>query len=96
MSSWFNVLPKVAATSIDVPRVSLSCLLPLQEDLQDQQVGLIQVPFKLLPLHWESEHVRFCMCPLRVESDSSSPLALLYASPAGFQSQTFWGLFFLV
>ena len=45
-----------------------SCLLLLQEALQDQQMGLTQASFKLLPLHWDSEHVRFCVCPLRVES----------------------------
>ena len=45
-----------------------SCLLSLQGALQDQQVGVIQSPLKLPPLDWVSEHVRFCMCPLRVES----------------------------
>ena len=43
-------------------------LLPLREALQDQQVGLTQAPFKLLLLPWISEHVRFCVRPLRVES----------------------------
>ena len=27
------------------------------EALQDQQVGLTQALFKLLPLHWDSDHV---------------------------------------
>lgn len=30
----------------------------------NQQVGLTQVPFKLLPLGWYSEHVRSCVCPV--------------------------------
>ena len=51
-----------------VPRVSSSCLLPLQEVLQGQQVRLIQVPFKLLLLPLVPEQVRFCMNRLRVES----------------------------
>lgn len=31
-------------------------------------MGLTPAPFKLLPLQWDSEHVRFCVCPLRAES----------------------------
>ena len=48
------------------PRLSKgspSCLLPLWETLQDQQVGLTQAPFKFLPLFWDSKHMRFCMYP---------------------------------
>ena len=48
--------------------VSSSCLLPLQEALQDQQVGLIQAPFKLVFLPWVSKYVRFGVHPLRVKS----------------------------
>ena len=40
----------MAAASVCCPRVNLGCLLPLQETLQDQQVGLAQAPFKLLLL----------------------------------------------
>lgn len=40
----------------------------LWEAFQDQQVSLTQVPFRLLPLHWDSECVRCCVGPLRVES----------------------------
>ena len=58
----------MAAASVYVPRVSSSCLLALWEAFQDQQVGLIQAPFKLLLLPWVLEHVRFCVHPLRVES----------------------------
>ena len=38
---------------------------------KNRKVCVTWVPFKLLPLHWVSEHVRFCMCPLRVESQFS-------------------------
>ena len=58
----------MAVASIDVPRVSSSFLLPLQETLQDQEVGLTQTPFKLLLLLWVPGSVRFCLCSLRVES----------------------------
>ena len=53
---------------IYVPTVSFGCLLPLQEALQDLQVGLIQAPFQWLLLPCILERVRFCVCPLRVES----------------------------
>ena len=85
----------MAAASIYVPSGSPSCLLPLLEAPQDQQVGLTKAPFKLL-LPLVSEHVRFCVCPLRVESVSHSPLALLKIIPTDLQSQMFWGLVFLV
>ena len=48
--------------------VSPSSLLSLWEALQDQQVGLTQAAFKLLLLLWVLEPVRFCVCPLRMES----------------------------
>ena len=64
--------------------------LPLPGPLQDQQGGLTQAPFKLhLPL--VSEHARFCVCPLRIQSVSHIPVALLKVIPTGFQ-----GLIFLV
>ena len=59
---------KFSAAIIYVPRVSSRCLLPLGEALQDQQVGLTQAPFKSLLLPGVLECVRFCVCPLRVES----------------------------
>ena len=58
----------LASTSVCVPRVTSSCLLPLWETLQDQQVGLTQAPFKLLLQPWVLECVRFCVHPLRMES----------------------------
>ena len=48
--SWQNKPPKMVAASICVPRVTPSNLLSLQEPLQDQQEGLTQASFKLLPL----------------------------------------------
>lgn len=58
----------MAATSVYVSRMISSCLLPLQGALQDQQVGLTQRPFNSLFLPWVQEHVRFCVWPLKVES----------------------------
>ena len=96
VSTWLNKLPKMAATRICVPRVTPVASMSLWETLQDQQVGLTQAPFTLLLLPQDSEHVRFCVHPLRVESISPSPVALLKVSSAGFQSQILWGLVFLV
>lgn len=45
--------------------MSSSCLLPLWESLQDQQVGLTQAPFKLL-LYSGSQ--TFCVQPLKIDS----------------------------
>ena len=50
------------------PQGELQGLLPLREALQDQQVGLMQAPFKFLPLPWVPGHVKFCVCLLRVVS----------------------------
>ena len=61
--------PKSGCHQCLCPRVISSCLpVSLWETLQDQQVGLTQVPFNLLLLPWVLEQVRFCMCPFRVES----------------------------
>lgn len=49
----------MAAVNILVPIGSCSCLLPLWEAPQNQQMYLTRVPFKLLPLYWELEHVKF-------------------------------------
>ena len=81
-------------SSVCIPRGSTSWLLPLQKVLQDQQVGLTWAPFKLMPLCWDLQHVRFCGCPLSGVSILYSPLALLILGPTGFQSQVFWGLVF--
>lgn len=58
----------MAAASACEPRESFICFLPLQEALEDQQVGVTQAPFRLLLLSWIPEYVGYCMCPLRVES----------------------------
>ena len=42
-------------------------IIPLWKTFQDQQVGLTLAPFKLLFLPWVPEHLRFCVCLLRVE-----------------------------
>ena len=68
MSTWKDELPKRAAAHVCVPRVNSSCLLLLWETLQDQQLGLTQATFKLLLLPWVPEHVRFCVCPIEVQS----------------------------
>lgn len=61
-----------------MPRtLSLSCLSPLWETLQDQQVGLTQTPIKLLIFPWVPVHVRFCVFPLR----------FLKLSPTGLLNQ---------
>lgn len=52
--------PSVSATGVCVPRVSLNRPPPLQETLQEQQVGLAQAPIKLLLLPWVLVRVRFC------------------------------------
>ena len=54
--------------SIYVYHTNPSCLLPLPEALQNQQVGLTQATFKLLLLMWVSECVSCCVYPLGVES----------------------------
>ena len=61
----------MVAISVYVPRRSPSCLLPLLESLQDQLVGLTQAFFKLLPVHWDSEPVRFWLCPLSPRASGS-------------------------
>ena len=45
----------MAATSISVPRVSSTCLLSLQEMLQEHQVDLTKDHFILLLLLWVLE-----------------------------------------
>ena len=69
-------IPEMASASIYVPRGNFHCLLLLQEALQDQQMGMTQAPFKLLPLPWVLEHVKFCMHSFTVESLFSTALWL--------------------
>ena len=86
----------MGAANLCVPKGSPSCLLPLQEALQNQQMGLTLAPFKLPPLLWDSEHVRFCMSQKSGIYVSYSPPALQYASPIGLHSQMFLELIFSV
>ena len=62
---------------------------------------MTQDPFKLLPLNWVFEHVILCalwdqslffLLSFSSPSFSLSLSLLLYASPTGLQSQTFWEL----
>ena len=57
-SNW--LLP-ASLSSGEVPRFFFS----LWEGFQDEQMGLTKAPFKLLPLHCNSKHVKFCAHPLR-------------------------------
>lgn len=50
--------PELAAVRISVLSRHPSCLLPLWQALQDQQVGLTPATFKLLPLCLYFEHVK--------------------------------------
>ena len=72
---------EMASASIYVLRGNFSCLLLLQEALQDQQMGMTQAPFKLLPLPWVLEHVilhAFCHSGISL---FNSLLALIYTHP---------------
>lgn len=78
---------KAVAAFICVLMGSPSYHLPLQEALEDQQVGLIHLHFKLLGLG-VCEILRM---PFKSGmSVSYSPLLLPYASPTGLQNNTFW------
>ena len=55
VSSLQNKLPQMAASTIYITRDRPRCLLSLWESLPEQQVGLTQASFKLLPLHWAYE-----------------------------------------
>ena len=68
---------------------------PPQETLQDQQVGLAQVPMKsLLFFLGPSAHKTFC-APSK-SGVSISPEEFLQSSPTGLQSQMLWGLLLLM
>ena len=86
----------MAAASISVPRGSPSCLLPLLEAIQYQQVCLIQVPFKLLPLCWDLERVYFCMHPYEQSLGFLQLSGTPEHKPHWLLSQTFWRLVFLI
>lgn len=75
-------IPQWPSPVAHVIRVSSSCLLPPQEPLQDQQMGLTQDFFKWLLLRWVLECVEFCVCSL-----FPTALVLLKVSPAGLHRQ---------
>ena len=74
--------------SVYSPKVIPSCL-------QDKQVGLAQ-SFRLLLLPWVLEHVRLYVYPSRVESLFPTDCGSPQNKTPGLQSQTFWGLVFLL
>lgn len=79
------MFPNMSATSVNVSRVSCSCSLPLQEILQDQQVGLVQAPIKLLLSHCILVCMWFCVPPLRVKClfpHFCGPPAIKYCWPS--------------
>ena len=57
-------MAELAPQNVCHQHLSASCL---SETLQNHQVDLMQASFKLLLLPWVPEHLRFCVCPLRVE-----------------------------
>lgn len=71
-------LPKMDSCIVYVPMESFNCLIPLWEALLDQQEGLIQAPFKLLPLCCGMDHVRYCVSSLQLESLYVTALLLLH------------------
>ena len=77
-----KLLPPTSVSPVQAPIAPTSFL----GALQDQPGGLTQAPFKLL-LPLVSEHVRFCVCSLRVQSVSHVPVALQKVIP--FQSLIF-------
>ena len=60
--------PRMAAACASEPGGNFIGLLPLQEALEHQLVGVAQAPFRLWLLPWIPEYVGYCMGPLRVES----------------------------
>lgn len=82
--------PQNGFTTVYVPRANVSCLL---ETLQDQQMGLIQAFFKLLPLPW----ILGCqILPFKSGVSVSYSLLTLLNQPPGLQGQILWGLIFSV
>ena len=82
----------MAAASVCVRRVRSTCLLILWETPQDQQVGLLQAPFKSLLLSWVLDHVSLCVCPLSAESLFPTALWVSWKwSPLAFKAKYFRG-----
>ena len=87
--------PETASASIYVPRGNFSCLLLLQEALQDQQVCLPHTSFKMLLLPWILEQVTLCVSPLREES-LLQPSASPESKPLWPLKSSILGLVFLI
>ena len=80
------MLPDISTTSVYDPGVGHSHLLPPQETLQNQQVGLAQAPIKLLLLPLVLVCVILCV-PFKSEVFiSPKPVELLQSSPTGLQN----------
>ena len=94
MYFWKNELPKLFTASVYIPRGTSSCLLPLQEVLQGQQVSLTQGLINVLLLPCISEHVRFHVCPLSVGSPCPKVLWLsLKLTLLNFNTRCSYSLF---
>ena len=72
--------------------MSHSCLLPLQETLQHEQVGLVLSPMgSLLLFPGPGAHKTLCVPSKSGFSVSPSPVESLQSNPTGLQSQISWG-----
>ena len=78
-------LPRTTTASVFVPAVSHTP--PSQETLQYQQVGLAQTLTRSLLFSLGPSHTRPCVCPLRVEFVSSSPVEFLWQTPVAFKAR---------
>lgn len=91
MPLWQNELPKMLASSVYVTRVSISCLLLLWEDFQDQQVYPTQALFNLLILPCIPEYVRVCAHFKSRVFISHTPPAFPKVSTLGLKTKYFRG-----
>ena len=82
-----GVLLRISAASVLVPAVSHSHPPPLQETLQQEQVGLVQSTLGslLLPLGPDA-HTTLCVPSKRGISVSTSPVKVLQSNPTSLQS----------
>ena len=82
-----GALPRTSAASVLVPMVKQSHRPPLQETLQQYQVGLVQSPpgSLLLPLGPDA-HTILCVPSKSGVSVSSSPVEVLQSIPTRLQS----------
>lgn len=71
----------IASARMTEGKTSATIFLPLGS-AGESEPGSFQMIASVL------EHVRFCVRPLRVESISHSPLAVLKVRPTGLRSET--------